>query len=396
MTDKRYHLGSRYCRTVLVCGLLIAACPRPKSRVTEVQFASAGEHKLASIAWNCQLVTDFVFSSNGKRVLYAGLLANQPGRAGVWAGDSFLMAVDTVLELGFSNTSEPYFVGLDSGKAFIYYRYARPRAYELISDVQFSNDGDELAYLTRNGGRQSLVLDNSSNRTILNVLDYALNPVSGACAYATTDSGDCFVIAGRDTSDIYDWVQSMTFSASGRSMAYAALADDAWFVVHGGVELPGFGEQAVEITDVTLSADGNHLGYVVTEMDTEEDASFSYVVQDEDESTGDVYLDISDLCFSPDGRTLAYVADDGDGQFVAGFGSEVGKYEEVWGIAFSPGSNHIAWVVHQDDQELVVVDRRELPSYDQIDKVVFSRDGQQVGYGAVRDEDFLWVVDQVR
>ncbi len=396
MTEKQHYLGSRYCHMVLVCGLLLAACPRPKPRVTEVQFASAGEHKLASIAQNCQLVTDFVFSPNGKRVIYAGLLANQPGRAGVWAGDSLLMAVDTVLELGFSNTSEPYFVGLDSGKAFIYYRYARPRAYEFISDVQFSDDGDRLAYLTRNGGRQSLVLDNSSSRTILNVLDYALNPVSGACAYATTDSADCFVLAGRDTSDIYDWVQSMTFSAGGKSLAYAALADDDWFVVHDGVELPGFGEQTVEITDVTLSADGNHLGYVVTEMDTEEDASFSYVVQDEDASAGDVYLDISDLCFAPDGKDMAYVVDDGDGQFVAGFGPEGDKYDEVWGIAFSPGSNSIAYVVHQDDQEMVVVDQRELSSYDQIDKVSFSRDGRRVGYGAVQDEDFLWVVDQVR
>jgi WD40 repeat protein len=394
MTELQRNPVSRHWRLVLVCGLLLAACPRPKSRAAEVQFASVGEHKLASIAQNCQLVTDFVFSPNGKRVLYAGLLANKPERAGVWVGDSFLMAVDTVLEIGFSNTNEPYFVGLDSGKAFIYYRYARPRAYELVSDVRFSNDGDRLAYLTRNGGRQSLVQDNSSSRTILNVLDYALNPVNGACAYATTDSADWFVITDRDTSDIYDWVQSMTFSAGGSSLAYAALADDDWFVIRDGKELPGFGEQTVEITDVALSADGNHLGYVVTEMDTDEDESFSYVVEDEVE--GEVYLGISDLCFAPDGRDLAYVADDGDGQFVAGFGPEGDQYDEVWGIAFSPGSNHIAYVVHQDDQELVVVDRRELPSYDQVDKVAFSRDGRHAGFGAVRDEDFLWVVDQVR
>lgn len=397
MTELRCSPVFRHRRLALVGILLLcAACPKPRPRVAEDQFARAGEHKLASIAPNCQLVTDFVFSPNGERVVYAGLLANNPGRAGVWVGDSFLLAVDTVLELGFSNTSEPYFVGLDSGKAFIYYRYARPRAYELISDVQFSNDGDRLAYLTRNGGRQSLVLDNSSSRTILNVLDYAQNPANGACAYATTDSTDWFVIANHDTSDIYDWVQSMTLSANGASLAYAVLADDDWFVVRNGEELPGFGEQTVEITDVTLSADGNHLGYVVTEMDTEEDASFSYVVQDEDESAGDVYLDISDLCFSPDGRTLAYVADDGDGQFVAGFGSDGPSYDAVWGITFSPGGDAVAYVAHQDDQEMVVVDDRELAGYDQIDKVSFSRDGRRVGYGAVRNQDFFWVVDAAR
>jgi hypothetical protein len=378
-----------------VCGLLLlAACPRPKSRVAEVQFASVGEHKLASIASSCQLVTDFVFSPNGGRVLYTGLLADKPDQAGVWVGDSFLMAVDTVLELGFSNSNEPYFIGVDSGKAFIYYRYARPRAYELISDVQFMNGGDEMAYLTRNGGRQTLVIENSERRTTLNVLDYALNPVNGQYAYATSDSADWFVIDGTDTSDIYDWVQNMTFSANGAGLACAVLADEDWFVVHNGEELPGFGEQTVEITDVLLSADGNHLGYVVTEMDTDDEESFSYVVQDEVE--GDVYLDISSLCFSPDGKDLVYVADDGDGQFVSGFGPDGEKYDEVWGIAFSPGSNHIAYAAHQDDQEMVVVDGRELPAYDQVDKVVFSPDGRHVGYGAVRDQGFLWVVDQVR
>jgi WD40 repeat protein len=375
--------------------VLLAACSRLKSRLTTARFASGGEHKLASIAGRCQLVTDFVFSPNGGRVLYAGLLADNPARAGVWDGDSFLMAVDTVLELGFSNSNEPYFIGVDSGKAFVYYRYARPRAYDLINDVQFRNDGNELAYLTRTDGRQSLVVENSERRTTLNVLDYALSPADGQYAYATTDSADWFVIEGTDTSDIYDWVQSMTFSANVAGLAYAVLADDDWFVVRNGEELPGFGEQTVEITGVRLSADGNHLGYVVTEMDTDDQGTFSYVVQDEVEGDN-VYLDISDLCFSPDGKDLAYVADDGDGQFVCGFGPDGEEYDEVWGITFSPGSNHIAYAAHLGDQEMVVIDQRELPAYDQVDKVVFSPDGRHVGYGAVRDQSFYWVVDQVR
>lgn len=387
---------SRYHRPVLVCGLLLlATCSRPKSPVTQAQFASVGEHKLASIAGSCELVTDFVFSPSGGRVLYTGVLANNPNQAGVWVGDSFLMAVDTVLELGFSNSNEPYFIGVDSGKAFVYYRYARPRAYEMVSDVQFSNDGDRVTYLTRDGGRQSLVIEDSTRQTIPEVMDYALDQASGRYVYATTDSADWFVVAGGDTSDIYDWVQSMTLSASGTALAYAVLADDDWFVVRNGQELPGFGEQTVDIADVRLSADGRHLGYVVTEMDTDDEQSFSYVVQDEVEGDN-VYLDISDLCFSPDGRDLAYVANDGDGQFVRGFGPDGKKYDEIWGIGFSPGGNHIAYAAHLDDQELVVVDRRELPAYDQVDKVEFSPDGSRVGYGAVRDQDFLWVVDQVR
>lgn len=375
--------------------LLLAGCPRPGAVPQEARFARVGERELASIAPECQTVTDFVFSPDGRRVVYTGWLdTGRSIRAGVWVNDSLVMRVDSVFELGFTDASEPWFVGMDSGKAFIYYRYARPRAYERITNVQFSRDGSRFAYLTRNGGRQNLVLDNASSRTVLNVFDYCLGPVGQRCAWATSDSTDWYVVDGSDTSDIYDWVQDMVFSANGASLAYAVLADDEWFVVHDGEELPGFGEQTIEITDVTLGAEGRHLAYAVTELDTEENESYTYVVKDEVEDEN-VYLDVSDLCFSSDGRELAYVADDGDGQFTAGFGPEGASYDAVWGLAFNPAGNRLACVARLDDEEVVVIDGRELTPCDQVDKVVFSRDGRRVGYGAVRDQDFLWVVSQV-
>jgi hypothetical protein len=375
--------------------LFLAGCPRSKPSPADGQFARLGEQKRASIARECRTVTDFVFSPNGRRVCYTGWLdGNDAGRAGLWVGDSLVMRVDSVFELGFTNTNEPWFIGMDSGKAFIYYRYARPRAYERITDVRFSDDGNRFAYLTRNGGRQTLVVDNASTRSVINVLDYSLSPSGDRCAWAVSDSADWSVVDGSDTSDIYDWVQGMTFSANGASLAYAALADDEWFVVHDGEELPGFGEQTIEIREVTLNADGRHLAYVVSELDSEESGSYTFVVKD-DEEDANVYLDIAGLCFSPDGRELAYVADDGDGQFTAGFGPEGEMYDAVWGLAFNPAGNRLAAVVRLGDEEMVVVDGRELAPYDQIDKVVFSRNSRRVGYGAVRDQEFLWVVSQV-
>jgi len=375
--------------------MLLAGCPRSRVAPPDAQFARVGERKLASIAPECRTVTDFVFSPSGRRVIYTGWLDDGDGiRAGVWVGDSLVMRTDSVFELGFTNSNEPWFVGMDSGRAFIYYRYARPRAYEKITDVQFSDDGDRFAYLTRNGGRQCLVIDNASTRTVLNVLDYCLSPVNDRCAWATNDSADWYVVDGPQTSDIYDWVQGMTFSANGASIAYAALADDEWFAIQDGEELPGFGEQTIEIAEVTLSADGRHLAYVVSELDTEENESYTYAVKDEEEDEN-VYLDVSGLCFSPDGRELAYVADDGDGQFTAGFGPEGEIYDAVWGLAFNPAGNRLICVARLNDEEMVVVDERALAPYDQVDKVVFSRDGRRVGYGAVRDQNFLWVVNQV-
>ena len=375
--------------------LLFAACPQPKPAVPAGQFAQLGARKLATVAVNCGEMTDFVFSPTGQRVIYAGWISDSRNpRAGVWVGESLLAQADSVFEIGFTESNEPYFVGLDSGRAFLYYRHARPRAYERITAPTFSRDGNVVAYLATDAGRQSLLTANGATRTIRGVLDYALSPTGERLAYATRDSEDWFVVENGDTSDIYDWVQNMTYSPDGHSLIYVALADDEWFVVVNGAELDHYDSDVAEISAVAMSDDGNHLAYVINEYDEEADETFAYAMVDDEES--DVYLDISDPRFSPKGDNFAFVADDGDGQFVVTRAGEDTPYDAVWGLVFSPDGQHVAYAASADGQEMIILDGTQVQAYDQVDKLKFNPDGKRYGYGALDGDDFVWVVDEVK
>jgi WD40 repeat protein len=374
--------------------LLLAAssCRQPRAIITDAQFARLGARRVASIAPECSELTDFVFSPGGERVIYTGWISNaRSRRVGVWVGDSLLLRADTVFELGFTERNEPYFLGTDSGKAFAYYRYSRPRAYERVAAPSFSRDGSQFAYLTQNGGRQTLVVGDGTTQTVAGVLDYALSPNGTRFAYAARNGDDWIVVEGPDTSDVYDWVEDVVYSRDGSSLAFAALADDEWFAVLNGEELDGFGEPAIELSEVTLSSNGGHVAYAVTEYDEKEDETYEYAVVDGRES--DIYLDISDLCLAPNGERLAFVADDGDGQFVVTDGSEEAPYDQVWGLTYSPDGSNLAYCARTGDVEFVVVNGNDHAGYAQVDKVKFSRDGRRIGYGAIAGLDFLWIVE---
>jgi len=373
----------------------LPGCPGPSLKPQEAQFARLGETRIASVAGDCREVSDFVFSFNGRRVIYTGFLSDDHApRVGVWLNDSLMARVDSVFELGFTEANEPYFVGQDAGKAFVYYHYSRPHAYERIVSASFTPDGRCFAYLAANGGRRSLTVTDGATQTRDNVLDYALCPVGERFAFATRDSADWFVVENNDTSDIYDWVQGMTYSRDGSTLAYAALADDQWIPVRNGKELEGCGGEAIEISDVTLSPDGTHIAYHVTELDTGIDETYDYTVADDQE--GEAYLGVSGLVFGPKGTRFGYVADDGDGQFIVADGIEEPAHEHVWGLAFSPDELKMAFVAQDSEDEFVVVNGREFSAYDQVDKVLFSKDSRRLGYGAMDGRDFLWVVEDTR
>jgi hypothetical protein len=375
--------------------LLLAACPGPGQKSADTQFAQVGDHRIALVPSNCSEVTDFVFSPDGRRVIYTGFLDDSRTPAvGIWLNDSLMTRADSVFEMGFTETSEPYFLGQEAGKAFIYYRFARPRAYERIVNANFSLDGNCFAYLSINSGRRSLTVTDGVTQAVGNVLDYALCPVGERFAYATHDSADWFVVEGSDTSDIYDWVQGMTYSRDGRTLAYAVLADDEWIPVVNGQELGGYGSAALELNDIALSPDGTHLAFLVTELDSGSDETYMYAVVDDMES--DVYVDASDLKFGPKGGRFGFTGDDGNGRFIVADGIEEPAYDQVWGLAFSPDELKMAYAAGLGQDEFVVVNGRELSAYDQVDRPLFSRDGARVGYGALDGKEFFWVVDDTR
>ena len=374
----------------LVIGL--TNCPKAKTAVPESLFSQLGVQPVATVASDCTEPTDFVFSPDGRRVVYTGWLREDADpKVGVWVNDTFLMRTDSVFELGFNEAGIPYFVGSDSGKAYVYYRFARPRAYERVGSPSFSRDGRNYACLVTNGGRQSLVVGDGSTRTFGNVYSFALNPVGEEFAYAGRDSVDWFVVDGSDTSDIYDEVGSMAYSPDGAHLAYAAEADGNWLVVLDGDEFDPFPDDVIDISDVTLSGKGDHMAYVVTAEDSATGKLYEYPVIDEQE--GDAHQDITGLRFSPDGSKLAYAAADGDGQFAVDDYVADPEYDEVWGLTYGADNVRLAYVARDGDEEFIVANGREHEVHESVDRVIFNRSGSRVGYGVLDGRQFSWVVE---
>jgi Tol biopolymer transport system component len=389
-------LHSAFCiPTALFLILALSGCGSSGSSAIDKSFAQLGAHQVAVAASDCSEPTDFGFSPDGQRVIYAGSLAgSDSGRVGVWINDSLLMEVDSVSELGFTEAGEPYYIASDSGKAFIYYRYVRFRAYERITNPGFSPDGKRFACLAYNGGRQSLIVSNSSILTLGNVSTYALDPATDRLAYAAQDSSQQIVVEEGDSSKVYDEAQDLTYSREGSHLAFAASAGGRWLVVRDGEELPAYPDDVLDISGITFNRNGVHLAYVVSVLDSIDDSVSEYTVVDE--NAGEVHGAIADLCYSPDGKNFAYSADDGDGPQVVS-GQDVGPaYDDVWALTYAPDGSRLAYGARNGGQEFAVVNGAEHSPHDAVDKVVFSRNGQRIGYGALDGRQFAWVVENAR
>jgi Tol biopolymer transport system component len=392
-------LPSAFCIPTVAALILILAlsgCGPSGSSASDQAFVRLGARPVAVIVPDCSELTDFAFSPDGQRVIYAGyLVGNDRRRVGVWIDDSLLLAVDSVSELGFTEAGEPYFIASDSGQAFIYYRYARFRAFERITNPVFSPDGKRFACLAYNGGRQSLIVSNRTILTIGDVSAYALDPATDRLAYAVQDSGQRIVVEEGDSSKDYDEVQDLTYSREGSHLAYAASTGGRWVVVADGEELPPAPDDARAISDITFNRDGAHLAYVVSEEDSNNDSASEHTVVDE--NVGEVHAAIADPCFSPDGKHFAYCADDGEGPQVVN-GKDVGPaYDDVWGLAYAPDGSRLAYCASKRGQQFAVVHGSEHSPHDALDdKVAFSRNGQRIGYGALDGGQFVWVVENAR
>lgn len=372
---------------------LFVCCVQPPFSSPSGRPIQFQEKRLVTIAPNCREMTDFVFSPDGAQVIYTGWTAQHNPVAGVWLNDSLLAVTDSVFEIGFTNSGEPYFVGLDSGRAFLYYRQRRYGGYDQITNLRFSRDGNIVAYLARQFGRQSLVVADKPH-LVHGVIDFALSPTGDRLAYVVREADDWFVIEDGDTSGSYDWVQNLVYSRDGSNLLFTALDEDEWFVVVNHEELDHYNSQVAEISAVAISDDGTRIAYVVAEYDEAEDETYSYVVMDGQES--DVYQDISDLQLSSRGNSFAFVADDGDGPFVVFRTGEDAPYDAIWSLTLSSDGHHVAYVAGGEEGEMVVLNGRPQQLYDQIDTVRFDPTGHRLCYGALRDSDFVWVVSAVR
>jgi hypothetical protein len=212
----------------------------------------------------------------------------------------------------------------------------------------------------------------------------AMSPDCQSVAMAVkTSAGVELHINGKSTATA-DEIPFATYSPDGSRLAYAARCGNSWSVVVDGVKISA-GEQPP--SQLTFSADGRNLGYVITS-----NAGKRVVVDWKEEDTA--YLDIKDLRVDgTEGRWhVAYATSIGKDRWVAVHdGAVVGKtYKSIEHLCLGPSGQRVAFVgcldsdaTHADRFEVVADDAVFGPYFAVTAPPVFSGGGRLM-FGACR------------
>ncbi len=248
--------------------------------------------------------------------------------------------------------------------------------------LAFGEDGCHIAYVSNDGGKQSVILD------------------------------------GKPGSQ-YEEVEQLVLSANGNHCAYVAKRGDGSFVfVYDGKE----GATCEGIERFFLSPGGNHYAYIASRgnkeyavIDGRQEREYDGIgpKKKDKELSQNPFIKLLwgsppafDLCFSPDERRAAYLARLGDREFMVVDRQEGPKFDFVGlgtvsteglnaegnpclqgSAPFSANSKRVVYVAETKGDErghrkrMVVVDGQVSPEYDNITPVLLSPDGRHIAYG---------------
>jgi len=148
------------------------------------------------------------------------------------------------------------------------------------------------------------------------------------------------------------------------------------------------GESNANLISAVVSPDGEHVAKVLNK--TADDGSPGFAVALDDQPPGRVYIAVSDLCISADGQHVAYVARvlDSSGHVrlrVVHDGLEQPAHARILSLRLSPDGKHVAYVSEvpgaQDSSEVVEIDGATSPEYTMIVPPLLSPSDQLLKFG---------------
>ncbi|MEW6683817.1 MAG: hypothetical protein AB1451_12990 [Nitrospirota bacterium] len=236
--------------------------------------------------------------------------------------------------------------------------------YDEIGVIDFSQDGQRLAYTARRGDRWMVVVDGVEQG------DYDLALSFGG-------------IIPLEIPGFFD--------PTGERVAYAAKRGGRWSAVIDGVEGPPY--DWIDAFSARFSADGRHLAYKAMQ------AGQPIVVLDGAEQEAR-YDRIGSVAFLSDGR-FVYLAERGHERFVVVDGHERPRPpgSPGWGLYFtlSPDGRRVAYVnPHAGGSKWqAIIDGMQPAAYDRILQPLFSPDSRHAAYLAARGVRWRAVIDGI-
>ncbi len=276
------------------------------------------------------------------------------------------------------------------GKKYDEHVPGQPSGFSTISNLNFSPDGKNVAYVVTLEGKSFVVLNGREGTRYDSVNAVSFSPDGSRVAYFGRIGVKYFIVVDGTEGKKYDptgdypmaWIP--VFSPDSRRIAYIASADHRLFVVVNGAEQPGF--EAIGIP--AFSPDSKHLVYTASSKGN----SFLVI----DGKAGEVYAgerSAPNPIYSPDSQHLAYVVTGENSSFIVLDGAAGKRFDSVFSPTFSSDGRHLAYNAQTAGKTMVVLDGTEGNLYDSVSGFVFSPDSQRFAYIGVRENKCYVVVD---
>jgi len=325
-----------------------------------------------------QVVTDVVFSSDGKRLAYAvgeNCLSFEDGEGENC--DSFVVEngkeqkrYDSIGRLIFSSNSQHLaYVAQEDLKNFLVLDEEEQKSYTRLQDIIFTPNSNELVYIDKKGTYKPAVFFREPPESI---------PVKGP-TFVDDDSDEELEEEFNDDEPSensikeespythYDTIEQFLFSPDGNHMAYVARDGGETFVVIDGIEQK---RHSLQIANLLYSFDSQHIAYIASDV-VDEFSFSSAVFVDGNKQQSYQDQNLSNLVFSSDNQQTAYrVRVSPSEQFVVRGEQKEAVYSNIGFIKFSPDSQFVAYKVQINCEiiceEMVVINNQRSPSFREI------------------------------
>jgi hypothetical protein len=236
-----------------------------------------------------------------------------------------------------------------------------------------SPDRNHAFTVIEDGNRQSVSVDGRKlgDHDAIALASLTFSADGQRIAYAARDGSRWHVVGDPCLKSTWTGIGQIVFAPSGERILYSAERDHVWHAVIGDHAGPPF--KSLLSGTLTFSRDGSHFAYVA-----EDTGGVHGVV---DHTPGPAFEGIAQLGFGPDSREVVYRARRGSVAYVVR-GTEPGPpYDEVDRLVVSSTGN-VAFFARKGRAWSVVTDRALHGPYDRPGELVFSNDGTALAFSA--------------
>jgi hypothetical protein len=258
-------------------------------------------------------------------------------------------------------------------------------------EFYFSDDGHHLAYIVKQGGKVSLMLDGKESQSHKDISRVVFSADCKTVAFKATDEGQQSVVINGKSEKPYERIGTLQFAPDGR-VVYEAMRNNKWFLVSGRDESPDF-DMPFEMP--MISPDGNKMAYIEQHFDTKKSNLIVCNLDMKKRIKGKDYDAIARIKASKTNSRFAYIVVKNGKQAVVSADfpatdvlseNEGPTFDQILTLDVSDDGAHLAYLARLDKTVLLVKDGVELPfpEHEMRSQTLIAKNGRAFNAGVTR------------